>query len=327
MSSRQIVGMMVLEGQSANNINTGDGENMSDTVHMLQNEFWQVGILPGTGASIAFGRVKKGGDWVDVLRPTAESDYGNSSNCSSFIMLPWCNRIKGGTLRFDGQDYQLRTTKDDGTARHGDVRGRAWTVTNSQPTQIEMSLKSADFPDMNWPFAFSANAAYALDGADFNWTVTLKNEDKWAMPGGFGHHPYFVRYEGSQVEIPCQQYFHLTDFMATTAPQSLPPDLDFRQLRALDERELNDLLTTRVGAVPAHIRYPAQGIDLEMHSAATFKHILIYAPQGKPFFAVEPMTNASDGFNLFTKGIPDSGVFILQPGEEKTAAVRLKTVG
>ncbi|RMG83249.1 MAG: aldose epimerase, partial [Chloroflexi bacterium] len=36
----------------------------------LQNAHWQVGILPQTGASIAFGRVRYGGTWVDVMRPT-----------------------------------------------------------------------------------------------------------------------------------------------------------------------------------------------------------------------------------------------------------------
>jgi aldose 1-epimerase len=62
----------------------------------LQNAFWNVGILSETGASIAYARVKRHEEWIDVLRPTAEADYGRSSNCSSFIMLPWCNRIKDG---------------------------------------------------------------------------------------------------------------------------------------------------------------------------------------------------------------------------------------
>src|SRR5690349_9298836 len=114
---------------------------MSFVLHTLQNEYWQAGILPQTGASIAFGRVHKAGQWIDILRPTPESDYGNSSSCSSFIMLPWCNRINYGLLRFDGQEYQLRTTKDDGTARHGDVRGRSWRVDEADDAHIRMSIR------------------------------------------------------------------------------------------------------------------------------------------------------------------------------------------
>jgi len=292
-------------------------------IYTLQNQYWQAGILPGTGASIAFGRVLHDGTWVDVLRPTPESDYGSSSNCSSFIMLPWCNRIKGGLLRFDGQEYQLRTTKDDGTARHGDVRGRAWQIVEADGTHILMSFYSPDFTDVNWPFAFSAHAEYYLENREFIWVLTLKNEDSRPMPAGFGHHPYFVRRDGVQVQIPCDQYFQLVDFMATDAPVPVPPELDFRELSLLDGPELNDLLTARHDDLPARIVHTNPNIKLTMHSDPAFEHILIFAPEGKPFFAVEPMTNASDGFNLYADGIPGSGIFVLQPGETQTATVRL----
>jgi aldose 1-epimerase len=296
---------------------------MAYQLERLENEHWQVGILPETGASIAFGRVRQGSEWVDVLRPTPERDYGNSSNCSSFIMLPWCNRIKGGVLRFGGREHQLETTKDDGTARHGDVRKRTWTVDVASQTHIRMSLQSADFLDMNWPFRFSASAAYRLEGQDFIWELALKNVDTQDFPAGFGHHPYFVKVDDVQLQIPCSQYFVLTNYMATAAPVSIKSALDFRQMRRLPDYELNHLLTGRKPGEPAIIRYPQWGIELVMQADLAFEHILIFAPEGKFFFAVEPMTNASDGFNLYADGIPGSGVFVLQPGEEKRGSVKL----
>ncbi len=289
-------------------------------LHTLQNEYWQAGILPEGGASVAFGRVHKHGQWLDVLRPTPESDYGNSSSCSSFIMLPWCNRIKNGLLRFDGHEYQLRTAKDDGTARHGDVRGRAWKIDEADDTHIRMSIRSDDYPDMNWPFKFSAAAEYALDEQRFVWTLTLKNEDTHPIPAGFGYHPYFVRSTSQppQVQIFCDQQFELVDYMATAAPVPVTPVADFRQPKPLDNYELNDLLTGRTNheAAPcAHLLFPESNLQIAMIADRTFEHILIFSPQGKPFFAVEPMTNASDGFNLYAHGIPGSGVFVLQSGE------------
>ena len=62
-----------------------------------------------------------------------------------------------------------------------------------------------------------------------------------------------------------------------------------------------------------------------MHADELFEHILLYAPEGQPFYAVEPMTNVSDGFNLFADHVAGSGVFVLQPGEEKQANVELIT--
>ena len=73
------------------------------------------------------------------------------------------------------------------------------------------------------------------------------------------------------------------------------------------------------------MHYPAYDATLEMHSDALFEHILLYAPQGKPFYAVEPMTNVSNGFNLFADHVAGSGVFVLQPGEEKAATVEIIT--
>jgi aldose 1-epimerase len=296
---------------------------MSNIATIIENDDWQAGILPQTGASIAFGRVKRGKQWIDVMRPTAESDYGNSSNCSSFIMLPWCNRIKDGVLHFEGKEYQLRTTKDDGTARHGDVRGRAWRVDELNNEHIRLSIRSADYPDMNWLLMFSAWAEYRLEGADFIWELALKNEDTQPFPAGFGHHPYFVKTDDVQVQIPCNQYFELTDLLATQAAIPLPPKLDFRQMKAIGTSTIDSVLTGRISNEPARIHYPERHLTLDMRSDWLFEQIILYAPPDKPYFAVEPMSNVNDGFNLYTQGIPGSGVFVLQPGEEKMGRVRL----
>ncbi len=295
-------------------------------LHTLKNNHWQVGILPGTGASIAYGRVRHKDQWVDVLRPTPEADYGNSSNSSCFIMLPWCNRIKDGLLRFKGDTYPLRAEKDDGTARHGDVRKRPWKIKDAGEKHIIMTLESKDHPGLNWPFPFSARAEYHLHGSEFTWLLSLKNEYERPAPGGFGYHPYFVRPQsGTQplVQIPCDRQFQLADFMAEGEPVPITKEVDFRRLRALDDQVFNDLLTDRRGHLPTRIIYPDQGLELRMVSDPVFEHTLIYAPKDKPYFAVEPMTNASDGFNLYEQGLPGSGVFILSPGEEHTGTVIL----
>lgn len=300
---------------------------MSANLITLQNPFWQVGILPETGASVAFGRVKRRDDWIDVLRPTAESDYANSSRCSSFIMLPWCNRIRAGILRFNGQEYRLRTEPDDGTARHGDVRKRAWKVESVSGDRVALGFRSTDYVDVNYPFRFSARAIYWLERRDLVLWLALKNEDSQSMPGGFGHHPYFVRPSGGatpHLQIPCSAQFELVGYLAVEPPVLLKLENDFRQRRPLDDREYNDVLTARQGNEPAQIRYPQLGIELALYADPVFQHFLLFTPPGQPFFALEPMTNVNDGFNLHAQGLPGSGVFVLAPGEEKTGMVQIR---
>lgn len=299
------------------------------TLHRLQNAHWQVGVLPETGGSIAYARVRYNGVWLDIMRPTPEADYDNSSKCSSFIMLPWANRIRAGKFSFEGQDYQLDTTPDDGTARHGDVRKRIWEIEEFHSDHLRLAFDSSAHHQLNFPFAFSAVAEYTVEEGVFTLSLTLKNDDTRRMPAGFGHHPYFVRASGDNaplLHVPCHRHFELHDAMPTAAAVALPPEIDFRSLRALDPKQkLDHLLTERMPDDPLRIVYPAWQFALEMRCDRLFKHVILFTPD-EASVAIEPMTIANDGFNLMQQGIEGHGTFILEPGETQTAAIHLCTV-
>lgn len=293
-------------------------------MHRLENKDWQVEILPETGGSIAFGRMRYSGAWVDVLRPTAEADYSNPSKTSSFLMLPWANRIRDGLLRFEGKSWQLQTTKDDGTARHGDVRKRAWNVLESGNHAIRLGLNSWDFTDFNFPFRFSTELSFRLEDSDFVWEVMLKNADNVAFPAGFGFHPYFMRHGETLLQIPCNQQYILKNAMPDAAPIAIQSDLDFRTPRAITETmQFDDLLTGREGNAPLRLIYKDWQRALEIHADALYEHVILYSADDGTI-AVEPQTNANDGFNLRENRIANGGVFVLQAGESINAAIRLR---
>jgi aldose 1-epimerase len=302
---------------------------MPNALYILHDDYWQVGILPETGGSIAFGRIRIDGEWQDVMRPTAEADYGNASACASFIMLPWANRLRDARFRFGGVDYPLERTNADGTAIHGVVRKLPWRVINADTTHIRMMFDTALFERVNYPFAFSAEAEYCVDGRDLVLSLSLTNEDRQPIPAGFGHHPYFLRAPDSpenavQLEIPCEMQYTLVNALAEAPPHPITPTSDFRTLRALDDAQHDDLLTTRASAdQPMRIVYPAWDVTLDFYADALFEHVLLFAPIGKPFFALEPQTNANDGFNLAEAGIAPAGVFVLEPGETRRGVCRL----
>ncbi|MEO1439595.1 MAG: hypothetical protein AAFV33_04275 [Chloroflexota bacterium] len=294
-------------------------------VHRLENKYWQAGILPEKGGSILFGRIRFSGIYVDVIRPTPGPDFASPG---SFLMLPWANRIRDGVLRFDGETYQLQTTKDDGTARHGDVRKRPWQVDEKSETSITLSIRSTDFDDFNFPFALSAQATYALEDADFLWRVTLTNEDDRPFPAGFGFHPYFQHTGDNMplVQIPCDHHFELTNSLADAAPVPVPERLDFRKPRAIPaDVQYDDLLTGCDSTKPIRLLYRAWNVEVQMLADKIFKHVILFAaPDGT--VAVEPQTNANDGFNLYANGIDGSGVFVVKPGASITGEVRLRIV-
>jgi aldose 1-epimerase len=298
---------------------------------VIENDVWQVGILPPTGMSTAFGRIKNRGAWVDFMRPTPQESYGHASDCASYMLIPWSNRIKGGLFRFRGKDYQLKVNAGDGTAIHGTTRDFAWEVERADPHRVVGSFDSRQNEGANFPFAFSTRAEFRLDGPSFVNTVSVKNEGNEPMPAGFGHHPYFQRAISSEadsamLEVPCTEYFDLDMCIPKGPPLPVESRLDFRKMRSISTVHVDDCLTGRVPGAPIRFSYPESKIDVTMECDPLFEQIILYMPAGRPFFAVEPLTNANDGFNLYDKGVRGSGVFVLEPGEEKAATFVLRVV-
>lgn len=290
---------------------------MTAIVQVIENDLWQVGILPETGASTAFGRIKHNGQWIDVFRPSSPADYDNSSNCASFLLVPWSNRIRDGRFSFNGETIQLEA-RADGTAMHGVVRNLPWVIESQGADHIQLSFDSRNHDHLNFPFAFQSIATFRLDGAKFVMDLSLKNTDSRPYPAGMGHHPYFVRTingDEVQLEVPCDKMFDLKDKMSYAEPVPVNDHLDFRQAKPLGSTEIDNLLTGTDHNRPIRLIYPQNGFELDMLSDDIFKHVIVYAPEGMPFYAVEPVTNANDGFNLYANGIEGSGVFVLQPDE------------
>ena len=74
----------------------------------------------------------------------------------------------------------------------------------------------------------------------------------------------------------------------------------------------------------ARITWPGTGVRAEIDADAPLRHLILYTPAGKPFFAVEPVSNANNGFNLLAAGVPDSGVEVLEAGAALRTRFRIR---
>jgi aldose 1-epimerase len=215
----------------------------------------------------------------------------------------------------------LQKNGKDGTAMHGVTRNYPWRVISFTATRLALRFDSGDYENINFPFRFSAHLDFILDDERFSIVTRLKNEDNVPMPGGFGLHPYFVRsLDGNadpvQLQIPCETFFQLENSMPTAGPVPVEPRVDFQIARHLGEEPIDDCLTGRIDRQPVRFMYDSSNTQIALHMESIFQNIVLYVPQEKPFFAVEPVTNANDGFNLYDKGIDGSGVFVLDPRED-----------
>jgi aldose 1-epimerase len=298
-------------------------------LHILENENWQVGLLPETGMSTAFGRIRRKASLLDFMRPTPPAAYDNVSQCASYLLVPWSNRIAAGRFRFRTRDYELRINSPDGTAMHGVVKDYSWLVQRADRTRITAIFDAARSTGVNFPFAFSVWAEFALDGPRFVHRLSIRNDGRIPMPAGLGHHPYFQRGLVSAdddvvLQIPCAAYFPADKCIPTGPAAPVDARLDFRRARSIGSQFIDDCLTQRIVGEPVLFSYPRANIQVALDADELFRQFVMYAPVGKSFFAVEPVTNANDGFNLYDRGVAGSGVLVLEPGEEKTVSFALE---
>jgi aldose 1-epimerase len=244
---------------------------------------------------------------------------------ASFTLAPFSNRIPGGRFQFQGQTYQLRPNTPNGNAQHGDVRRRPWTLGDFSTTQAECALDTSDFPDFNYPFPFTCVIRYSLDGPCLETEFRLTNAGDAAMPAGFGFHPYFQRTlvdPLERVELEARTGGVYEGLMPTTPAVPVPPELDFSWRRPLAEAVLNHCFAEWNGR--AIIRWPASGVTAALEAEAPLRHLVLFAPEDQPFLAVEPVTNATNGFNLYAAGHPGTGTLVLEPGESASARFQIR---
>ncbi len=288
----------------------------------LANDRLRIEITPEHGASLVDGLVRLAGGWFPLLRPTppeAVAD-GNVSRLASFTLAPFSNRIPAGRFTFAGRDFQLRPNTPEGHTQHGDVRRRPWQLRASDGESATLALDTRDFADFNYPFPFTAEIRYALQAGEFHTDFRLTNVGEEAMPAGFGFHPYFQRTladpaESVTLAARCGGVY--AGLIPTAPAGAVPPELDFAHERPLADKALNHCFADWDGR--ATLRWPGSGVTATLTAAAPLRHLVLFAPAGEAFFAVEPVTNASNGFNLHAAGLAGSGTLVLAPGGSAAA--------
>ncbi len=308
----------------------------TELVVTLRNASWELDVLPATGGSLSGGRIRTAdGVWRDLLRPTRPTALGQPEKCSSFPMIPWSNRISDGVLRFGGRRWQLQRNGADGTAIHGAVAYSAWDVVERTDARVVLELDTSELVGVNFPWRFRARITYALTGDRLTVGTSVRNVDAEPFPAGFGHHPYLQRTlspvgavapttPGQPVlSVPARKGYALVNALAQGPAGDVPSRADFRVARRLGLGFVDDVLTDWEPGAPVRIDYEDLGVTVDLHADPVYAHLVVYAPRRRSYFAVEPVTNVNDGFALHAAGVPGTGVFVLDPGEERCGAFSL----
>jgi aldose 1-epimerase len=121
------------------------------------------------------------------------------------------------------------------------------------------------------------------------------------------------------LRLPFHTAYPLRNCLPTGAPVAVDERLDYRQLRMAGQVFVDDCLTGREAGATVEFVYAESGTRIVHAMDEVYTHLVVYMPVGESFIAVEPVTNANDGFNLRDQGHDGHGVVVLDPGAQVEA--------
>lgn len=277
--------------------------------------------------------------WAPFTSPAntqGASMYGNP------LLWPWANRIDGMSYTFEGRKYHLNP--DLGNVRPGPantpihglfVREKRWRVGAASATATAASVTASfdyyAYPELaaQFPFAHTIEMTYRLRDGALEIETTIRNRSAAAMPVSLGYHPYFkmadIPRDQWTVDLPAATRYQLTDRLVpngTTEPNPYPARI------ALKDTLLDDVFggLKRDPDGYARITVRAGEQSLVIEYGPGYEVAVVYAPKGRDFLCVEPMTAITNAFNAaaagWYKGLPT-----IAAGQTWSATYRIRPVG
>jgi aldose 1-epimerase len=254
------------------------------------------------------------------------------------VLVPWPNRIEGGSYEFDGKRMQLPLTEPEhGNAIHGLVRKAEWNVVERAADRVVLAYVLE--PEPGYPFALALNIEYVLSDAGLRVTTTARNVGPDPCPYGCGQHPYLTL--GTPTVDPLRLEV-AADTVVFSDERGLPErsapvegtEHDFRAGRTIGGLVLDNAYTELErdahGRANVLLDDPASGFGLTLWLDESYGWVMVFTGDPLPdvvrrAVAVEPMTCPPNAFRT------GESLIHLAPGETTSSTwgiePRLTAVG
>lgn len=286
----------------------------------LQNDQARMAILPEVGGSVLYFDMLVDGEWYPVMRRAEQADDVNQ--CASFPLAPFCGRIRDGNFTFNGRRISLpRNRADQKHAIHGQAWLHPWKVDAQSETEARLSFT---YEPGDWPWKYEVEQHFRLEGAALEMTMTMRNLDREPMPGAIGFHPYFDKSSPVFLSTFAKDVWMIDDEVMPT--ELVPAEGEW----ALGpDKPLADFVCDQNfqhWSREAVLRWPERDLAVSITADEAFPVLVIYCPEGKPFFCFEPAGNVADAVNAEPTGDPALDMPVLQPGEVRAGGMRISRI-
>jgi aldose 1-epimerase len=289
---------------------------ISDTMIELSADDLSIGLVPAIGGSLAYFRK----DGVDLMRPLSAADLaaGNVLGVAMFPMVPYANRIAGNQFDFGDEIWRF---EPNNPPERFNVHGTGWHSVWQAQRDDKGVLLSLDHISSSEPYSYRATQHFSLSPGGLTVAMRLTNRGAVAMPFGFGLHPWFERGARTELAFRASHFFMEGPDGVATERLALPSELDFSGGKPLPDTWRNNDYGGWDGK--AEVSFPEQRVGLRIEADPVFGHLMLYADPEKPYFCVEPQSNAPCAFNRMNGPYGEAfGARILAPGESLQGTIR-----
>ncbi len=305
-------------------------ENDIELIRLVDEESGtSIAILPQYGATLHEFRVhQKNGQAFNVIdnyKDLADLKADLSRSFKGSKLSPFPCRIPDGKYKFGSKEYQLEHLFGDGTAIHGLLYNKPFSVQQEMADATSGGILlsySYKKDDSGYPFEYDCQVKYILHpSSELEVITTVINTDKVTIPIADGWHPYFQL--AGRVD-DWQMQFHasaIVEFDQRLVPTGALGKYEvFEMPRAINDTFLDNCFVVKpeMAGAACELFNPANGLRVSFFPDATYPYLQVYTPATRTSIAVENLSGAPDCFNN------KMGLIQLEPGQSQIFTVRYK---
>ena len=210
------------------------------------------------------------------------------------ILFPVIGCVAGGVVRVDGATYPM--------PKHGFARHSEWEVADQSPDAVTLRLAASDATRASYPFDFTLDLRFAIEGAALALTATLHNPGDGELPASFGFHPalrwplpwgapraaHLLRFEQDE-PAPIRRI----DGDGLVRPASEPSPIEGRDLHLRDALFDDDALILDAPASRS-LTYGAPGASTLAVSFPAMPQLGVWTKPGAGYVCIEPWAGIAD---------------------------------
>jgi aldose 1-epimerase len=286
---------------------------LADRAHAIE-----VSIVPSIG-NIAYSMTVHGKNVLFTPYKTLAEMKAQPAMGGVPFLEPWANRLNQDAFYANGKKYLLNpdlgNVRRDGNQKpiHGLLLFTPyWKVTRieagGQSARVTSRLEFWRYPELmaQFPFAHAVEMTYTLAAGSLEVETLVENQSSDPMPVGVGYHPYFQLPDTPRdqwnVHVAARDHLELSPLLIPTGartPVSLPDPA------SLATTQLDDVFSQLVRGKDGRAEFwvAAGGKKVSVIYGPKYTVAVIYAPPGKDFICLEPMSAITDAFNLAHQGI------------------------